>query len=572
MRTPRATRRPVLRPAPLIGAALLGLAAPHAAAQDTVRVVVVATTDVHGRAFHWDYVRDREAPGGLTRVATVVDSLRQQYPGGVVVLDAGDLIQGNPFATYFATERPVTPHPVVDALNAVGYDAATLGNHEFDFGLDVLARATGSAAFPIVSGNIYRLPRDTFAYQPYTVLRRGDVRIAVTGFTTPGTMVWDRAHVSNRVLVRRILPAAERVVALPAVASADLRIVLAHTGFGGPSSYDTTGVGAENVAAGLAALSVRPHLVVVGHTHRSVRDTLIRGVHFLQPPAWARGVAVVHVWLVRGSGSAERGAGTYRVARVVGEQVMLDGVRPDPSVTRRLDIHHGAVQSWAATPLARLEGDWSAQYARAQDTPLIDFINELQRRRAGAQLSATAAFDPSVGLGRGEVRLRDVAGVYPYENTLKAVRISGAGLKEYLERSARYFRTYRPGESMIDPRIPGYNFDMVSGVEYVIDLTRPAGQRIRQVTHRGQLVRPDDVFILALNNYRQSGGGGFEMLAGLPVVYDQGESIRDLLVEYLRQVETLRASDFYRPSWQIIPPEAAAGVRATFERGAESRW
>jgi 2',3'-cyclic-nucleotide 2'-phosphodiesterase/3'-nucleotidase len=275
-----------------------GLAIQSAQAPDSVHLVVVATTDVHGRVFHWDYVRDGEAPFGLTRAATVVDSLRDLYPGRVIVVDAGDLIQGNPFATYFAEEQAVDPHPVVDALNAVGFDAATPGNHEFNWGLDVFARVIDAAAFPVVSANLYRLPRDTLALPPFALVPRGGVRVGITGFTTPGAMVWDRANLAGRLRVHPILPNARRVLEDLADAGADLRVAVIHSGMGGASSYDTTGVGAENVAAGLAALPVKPHLVVVGHTHRTITDSVIDGVHFIQPPPHARGLAVAHVWLV----------------------------------------------------------------------------------------------------------------------------------------------------------------------------------------------------------------------------------------------------------------------------------
>ncbi|MBI4420218.1 MAG: metallophosphoesterase, partial [Gemmatimonadetes bacterium] len=177
-------------------------AVPRLFAQDSVRIVVVSTTDIHGRATRWDYVADREAPWGVDRAGSVVDSLRRQYPGRVIVVDAGDLIQGDPFATYFARIDPADPHPVLDALNAVGYDAWTPGNHEFNFGLDVLARATRSAAFATVSGNIFRLPRDTLLFPAYTVVVRDSVRVGIAGFTTPGVMVWDRQNVSDRVRVR----------------------------------------------------------------------------------------------------------------------------------------------------------------------------------------------------------------------------------------------------------------------------------------------------------------------------------------------------------------------------------
>ncbi len=303
----------------------------------------------------------------------------------------------------------------------------------------------------------------------------------------------------------------------------------------------------------------------------------------MQPAPWARSLAVAHVTLVRETGNGkgersqkrgERGKGKgerlsgvgvgYRVVKITADQIRLADVTPDPVLTRRLTTAHEAVRAWVSAPLARVEGDWGARYARAEDTPIIDFVNEVQRTASGAQLSSTAAFNVAAGFGAGEVRLRDVAGIYPYENTLKAVRIDGARLKAYLEQASSYFRTYRPGEPVINDQIPGYNFEIVSGVEYVIDLTRPVGERIRQLNYQNRLVEPTDTFTLALSNYRQGGGGGFQMLDGLPVAYDGGQGIRDLIADYLRRSESVDAADYFQPSWRIVPLEAEAAVRAAF--------
>ncbi|KPJ95434.1 MAG: hypothetical protein AMS18_02875 [Gemmatimonas sp. SG8_17] len=539
-----------------------------ATAQDTAHVVVVATTDVHGRAYHWDYLNDREAPLGLTRVATVVDSLRARYMGQVILIDAGDLIQGNPFAAYFATERAIDPHPVVDALNAVGYDVATPGNHEFDFGVATFQRAMSGAAFPIVSANLYRLPRDTLVFPPYVTLHRDGVQVGLTGFTTPGVMVWNGQKLADRVLVRRPLPMVDRALRGLEAEGADLRIVIAHSGMSAPASYDTTGVGLENEAARLAELPVPPHLVIVGHTHRHFADSVINGVHFVQPTQWARSVAVAHVWLVRERGptGSVQGADNrpFRVVRIEGEEISLAGVSPHPLVAQRLERAHQSVRLWVLTPLARISGFWSAQYARASDSPIIDFVNEVQRRTTGADLSATAAFNTTARFGPGAVRLSDVAAIYPYENTLRAIRIDGAALKEYLEQAAAYFRTFGQGDQIVNDSIPGYNFDIVSGVDYVIDLAQPVGSRIRQLVSGGRLVQPTDSFTLALNSYRQEGGGGFDMLRGLPVVYDHEENIRDLLADWIRRADPLVTEDYFTPSWRIVPAAAAEAVRNAF--------
>jgi 2',3'-cyclic-nucleotide 2'-phosphodiesterase (5'-nucleotidase family) len=545
----------ILRNTATVVAALVLRVAPLVA-QDSAHVVIVSTTDVHGRATHWDYVQDRDAPWGLDRAATVVDSLRKVYPGRVVVVDAGDLIQGDPFATYFAVVQPADPNPVVDALNAVGYDAWTPGNHEFNFGTAVLQRAVAGAGFPTISGNIYRLPRDTFAFPTNTIVVRDSVRIGITGFTTPGVMLWDRQNVNGNARVRPLIPEATRELGQLAP-RVDMTVVLVHSGMNELSSYDTSGVGSENVAAQLASLPVKPDLVIVGHSHKRMQDSVIAGVHFVQPDPWAQAVSIAHVTLVRVGNR-------YRVRRIRADLVSLADVPPSPAMTRRFDRHREAVRSWVAKPLTAVQGNWSARLARAEDTPLIDFVNDVQRKKTGAQLSSTAAFDIQASLGPGVARMRDVAGVYPYENTLKAVRIDGARLKAYLEQSSSYFRTYRPGAPIINDSVPGFNFDIVSGVSYAIDLSQPVGSRIVQLSYQGRLVQSSDTFTMAINNYRQGGGGGFLMLAGLPVVYDRNENIRDLVVDAARKIDTLRAADYEDHSWRIIPQAAATAVHEAF--------
>jgi 2',3'-cyclic-nucleotide 2'-phosphodiesterase (5'-nucleotidase family) len=523
---------------------------------DTTHLVIVATTDVHGRALGWDYVRDAEAPGGLSRAATLLETLRTQYPGRLVLVDAGDLLQGNPYATFFARQDQRQPQPMVDALNALQYDAAVPGNHDFDFGLALLRRAGVEATYHYVAANVEQTSGGTL-FPATVVLQRAGVRVGVTGFTTPGVMVWDRAQLAGQVRVRRVAETAPAALAQLEREGANVKVVLIHAGLAGGSSYDTTGVGPENDAAALAAVTPKPDVVIVGHSHREIRDTVINGVHFVQPKNWAQSLSVVHVFVVQG-----------KVVAVRADLIPLKTTPELPRFTRRFAAAHEAARLWAATPIGTAGPGFDGRYARVQDGALLDFINEVQRRKAGAQLSAAAAFETQMGFADGDVRLRDVAGVYPYENTLRAVRISGQQLREFLEHSARYFQSYQPGGRIINDTVPGYNFDVVSGVAYNIDLSRPAGQRIRGLAYEGKLVQATDSFTLALNSYRAAGGGGYTMLAGARVTYDRGDDIRDLLVDEIRRVHALDARAYYHPSWAIIPPEAREVARAFFAPAA----
>ena len=519
-------------------------ARPPAASADTTTIVIDATTDVHGRAMHWDYERDREAPLGLVRAATVVDSLRRRFPDRVILVDAGDLIQGNSFATYFARVAPPGTHPIIDLMNRMRYDVATLGNHEFNFGLGVMARALVQARFLYVSANILRTNGQTLA-EPYTIVTRGGVQIGITGATTPGVLVWDGPLVRGQLTFQDLAQAVPPVIRRMRSEGADVTVLVAHAGLDGPSSYgEVAGVPPENNVG--AAIAAAPDLdvAVIGHTHREIADSTVGTTLVVEPRNWAQSVAVVKLAMVRR-------AGHWRVARKTGEIISLANVRPDTALVRALQPAHDSARAWATRPLGQSTAAMSARTARLEDTPVIDFVNEVERAQAGADLASAPGFDLDAAIPGGPVRMADLTTVYPYDNTLRAVKISGAELRAYLEQTSRYYRGMGPNGPIVNDSIPGYNFDIVSGAEYELDLAQPVGQRLRTLRVRGRDVAETDSFTLALNNYRQQGGGGYAMLVRAPVVYDRNESIRDLLAAVVQQQGTIRPEDYFTRSWSL---------------------
>lgn len=546
---------PAYIPLPMLS---LLLAASLAVAQvpDSAHVVLVATTDVHGRTTGWDYVGHRPFPGGLARVAPVVDSLRRRYPGQVLVLDAGDLLQGDPFATYFGRVAPTTPHPIIEAMNLVGYDIATPGNHDFDFGVSAFQRAVGDAAFPFVSANIHALPGDTLVFPPFRVLQRSGVRVGVAGFTTPGTMVWNHDRLRGKLRVAPVGASAGETMATLRRLS-DLAVVVIHGGMEGTASYDTAGVGEEYSAGSLAGLRFPPDVVVVGHSHREMADSVVRGVHFVQPRPHGGGLSVVHVHL-------RRAGGRWNVTRVRGELVPTADRPASPLLSQRLAPSHASVQEWVDEVVGEAAAPFPAGDGRARPTPLHDFVLETLRRRAGADLAAGPVYDLRAGFEEDTIRRGQVLALYPYDNTLRAVRISGAALKEYLEWSARYFLVDAAGRVALNPTVPGYDFDLVRGAGYEIDLRRPVGDRIVNLVVRHRAVAPTDSFTLALNNHRQGGGGGYPALRGARVVYDRGEYIPDLLVEEIRRRGVLDPGAVPPSEWRIVPQVSALAVQRLF--------
>jgi len=518
---------------------------------ESVDLVVATTTDVHGRVRAWDYYANQaEAVRGLTRAATIVDSVRAANPGRVILLDAGDLLQGNPLAYVAARVSRDRANPIIAAMNAMHYDAAAIGNHEYNYGVPYLDSALRQAAFPFLSANTYRLdPEGVHAYRPWTIIERAGVKVGIVGATTPGVMVWDAENVRGRLRLGDIVPAVKQAVDEVRRAGADVVLVTVHSGFDEPASYDTvtTGLPSENVAARLAREIPGIDFVVYGHSHKEVRGNTIGQTLLVQPKNWATSVDVGHLTLTRAGGR-------WTVSEKRSDLVQAAGHAENAAVLAATDAVHRETVAYVTTPVGSTAERWSADSARLNDTPLIDFILETERKAAGTDLASTAAFSTDLVLAPGAVTIAQLAQLYPYDNTLRAVRITGKQLRDYLEFSSRYYRTPASASARLesDPQIPGYNFDIVSGVDYVIDVAHPIGSRVTRLDYKGQPVRDTDSFTMALNNYRQTGGGGYAMLSGAPVVYDKQQEIRQLLIDEVRSRGVIRQSDYFRPNWTLV--------------------
>jgi 2',3'-cyclic-nucleotide 2'-phosphodiesterase (5'-nucleotidase family) len=518
-------------------------------------LVVAATTDVHGRLRGWDYYANApDSLRGLSRAATIIDSLRRGVSTSPVVVDAGDFLEGNPLAYVAARVDTEMPHPVIAAMNAVTYDAVAVGNHEFNYGLGTLNRAKRQADFPMLAANVYT-PDGKQAFLGWAVSTRRGIKIGIVGATTPGSVLWDRDNLAGRLVIRDIVPEVRTAVRDARDAGCVVVIVVVHSGLNEPSSYDTvsTGVPSENVAARIAHEVPGVDLLVYGHSHKEMPDTVIGTTLLMQPRNWATSVAIAHLGIARRNGR-------WRVVSKRSSVVAAAHHRENPSVVAVTQEGHRETIKYVTTAIGTTPVAWRADSARVAPTPLIDFILEVERKASGAQLASTAAFSLDASLPAGPITVARLSALYPYDNTLRAVKISGAQLRAYLEQSARYFRRNADGSIDVDPTIPGYNYDIVAGVDYTIDVSKPAGERITTLQYDGRPVAPSDTFTMALNNYRQAGGGGFAMLRDAPVVYDKQLEIRQLLIDEVQRKGTLSPSDYFHPNWRIVPAAAIGGL------------
>jgi 2',3'-cyclic-nucleotide 2'-phosphodiesterase/3'-nucleotidase len=527
------------------------LSAPLYESPTRLDLVVAATTDVHGHLRGWDYYTNSpDSVDGLSRAATIVDSLRRVSPVLPVLVDAGDILQGTPL-TYVAARIDTTAqHPVILAMNTMQYDAGVIGNHEFNYGLPTLDRAVSEAQFPLLAANVYTLDGKQ-KYRGWGVSTRRGIKIALIGATTPGSMLWDHDNLAGKVEIRDIVPEVRAAVRDAVGAGASVIIVIVHSGLNEPSSYDTAGtrLGSENVAARLAHEVPGIDLIVYGHSHKQMADTVIGTTLLMQPKNWAASVAVAHL-------SMEHNHGHWRVIGRHSQLIPAAHHTENAAVLAATAEGHREAVQYANTSIGSTPVTWRADSARVVDTPLMDFIAEVERQASGAQLASTAAFSLDATLAAGPITVARIAALYPYDNTLRAVKITGAQLRAYLEQSARYFRGGPGGQIGIDPEIPGFNYDMVSGVDYTIDVSKPIGERITQLEYQGRPVAPADTFTMALNNYRQSGGGGFTMLHDAPVVYDHQQEIRQLLIDEVRRKGVLQPADYFHSNWHIVPQSA----------------
>ncbi|MPV39159.1 bifunctional metallophosphatase/5'-nucleotidase, partial [Georgenia subflava] len=577
------------------------LAAPALAATappDQLELTLVSTTDVHGHVYNWDYFAGAEYTGddtlGLTRVSTTVDQIRAaKGEESVVVLDNGDAIQGTPLTYYYgmgegapAVLADEMVHPMATAFNEIGYDAQVVGNHEYNYGLDLLSAYDEDLNAPLLGANVVHAegPNKGLPYhEPYTLIERTiddqDVTVGVIGLVTPGVRVWDKQHVEGVLEFQDMVAAAKKWV--PEVeALADVVVVIAHTGEGNvpDEGYDQSLLH-EDVINNIGYQVPGIDVLVAGHSHQDNPGKVYENVEggkvlMTQPYYWARSSTEVTLNLVPdGEGWQVDWTGENAPAAVAhyGQDVAEDA-----ELKELLAEEHQTTVDYVNTPVADSVTELPASTSRYEDTAIIDFINHVQEETVRQALAGTEHADKTVisqaspfsrtaVFPEGEVTIRDIAGLYIYENTLRGAELTGAQLKDYLEYSARYFNQVEQGAEF-DPEtgtnatypdrpdgVPDYNYDVISGLEYAIDISQPVGSRIVGLSHPdGTPVADDDVFVMAVNNYRQSGGGGFPHIADAPVVYDELLEIRQLLIDWAGNEGEINPDDFFVQNWALI--------------------
>ncbi|MDQ1910329.1 bifunctional UDP-sugar hydrolase/5'-nucleotidase [Paenibacillus sp. GD4] len=520
-------------------------------------LTLLETSDIHGNMLPILYANHQPTETGFAKLATVIREERKKG-GPLLVIDNGDLIQGTPLAYHHAKLNGGVISPMIDSLNELGYDAAVIGNHEFNYGLELLEKGIRESAFPWLSANIVNEQTgEPYFGKPYLVKEfEGGLRVGVLGLTTKYIPNWEKAeHIRGLRFEDAVETARKWVRVLREVERADIVVVSYHGGFERnlATGVPTEALTGENQGYALCTEVEGIDVLLTGHQHRVLSGIEVNGVVIVQPGVAGAFLGRVELKLHKDD------TGRWRVAEKRSELLSPEGVVPDAAVVEKVRPHEELTQVWLDQPIGKLTGDMLVrdhQQVRLQEHPLIEFINRVQMEISGAPISNTALFD-NVSPGFPEnITMRDIVSNYVYPNTLQVIRVSGQDIKDALERSASYFAEYH-GEGPIevspdfsDPKPQHYNYDMWEGITYRLNISRPVGERVERLEYEGKPLDMKGEYDVVMNNYRAGGGGNYSMFQGKPAVKDIPTDMAELLANYIMERGTIQAT--LNNNWEVV--------------------
>ena len=584
-------------------------------ADTVVQLRILETSDIHMHVVDYDYFQDQPSlTVGLARTAALLAAARAEVENSVLV-DNGDLLQGNPLGDFMARHRGLQDgdvHPVYKAMNLLDYTVANIGNHEFNYGLEFLEKSIAGANFPYISANVFHddgdddPSNDVPYFQQYLIVDRTltaqdgsshDIKIGFIGFVPPQIMQWDRSNLRGRVVAHDVIDTATVLVPKMKAEGADIVVAIPHSGIS-----TATRNGMEEQTTYYLSLVPDIDAIMFGHSHRvfpsdtyadiggvDLINGTINGVAATMPGFWGSHLGYVDLELAvspEGVWTVVQGRGATQAIYKIEDGETIALVEPLEEILAAANEEHQATIDFVRTGVGEVTAPINSYFALVQDDPSVQVITNAQKRYVerliqGTEydglpvLSASAPFKTGGRGGRdyfteipaGEIALKHIADLYIYPNTLRAVRVSGAEVREWLEMSAGLFNQIDPDseaeQELIGTRFSSFNFDVIDGVSYHIDVTQPSrytpdGELLNADSHRivdlefdGEAIDLEQVFIVATNNYRADGGGGFPGLDGNNVIISAPDTNRDVLADYIFDLKTLDPSA--DGNWSFAP-------------------
>jgi 2',3'-cyclic-nucleotide 2'-phosphodiesterase len=553
---------------------------------------ILATSDVHQYLMPYDYMEDNvDETIGFSKIYTLIEEERSNNPN-TLLLDNGDLIQGSLIGNYEYQIEPIEAgetQTIIKAYNYAGYEAAAIGNHELqDYSMDFLEKAMAGADFPFLSANIMMADNeDEFYTEPYTIITKNingkDLRIGVVGFVPPQSMLWGKDHLEGNVIIKDIVERAEIIIPILAQET-DLVVVLSHSGISDApiDSYDAR----ENASYYIAQMD-GVDAMITGHHHGTFPDDYedlegvnaevgtIFGVPTVMPGSWGSSLGIIDLEVEENKGSWEV------VGHQIRHRVVDENVESNPEIEAIAEEIHEKVIEYVRTPIGNTERDITSYLSRVMDSSVTQIINDAQlwwaeREFAEGEysdlpiLSAAAPFragredaDYFTEVMTGGVTIGDVTDIYIYDNQIRVMELNGEQIIEWLERSAENYNRIDPNseetQELLNGEFSAYNFDVIDGIEYQLDVTNEIGNRVVNASYEGQELTADMEFLVVTNDYRAGGGGDFPpCVEEDPVYAPSGEINREIIMNYIEELGTINPEPDY--NWHISSFEAAGEV------------